>query len=208
MAFRRLQLVVVDEQHRFGVRQREALKQKGLDPHWLVMSATPIPRSLALALFGDLEQSVLDELPPGRQPITTRLLAPADAERAWDLVERELKAGHQAFVVSPAIDPQDEAKVPLRDIQAMEALLAGPVPGARTWRWCTAGSRPTRMAERMEALRVRPGPDPPGHHRHRSGRGRAQRHRHGGGPRRAVRPQPAAPAARPGGPGRRPAASS
>jgi len=76
VTFQRLQLVVVDEQHRFGVRQREAIKQKGVDPHWLVMSATPIPRSLALALFGDLEQSVLDELPPGRQPITTRLLAP------------------------------------------------------------------------------------------------------------------------------------
>ena len=123
VTFSRLQLVVVDEQHRFGVRQREALKEKGLDPHWLVMSATPIPRSLALALFGDLEQSVLDELPPGRKPITTRLLEPDHAERAWDLVARELQAGHQAFVISPAIDPQDETKVPLRDIQAMEALL-------------------------------------------------------------------------------------
>jgi len=128
VAFRRLQLVVVDEQHRFGVRQREALKEKGLDPHWLVMSATPIPRSLALALFGDLEQSVLDELPPGRQPITTKLVDPAEAERAWVIVERELNAGHQAFVVSPAIDPQDEGKVPLRDIQAMEALLHAQFP--------------------------------------------------------------------------------
>ena len=84
VGFAKLELVVVDEQHRFGVKQREALKGKGLDPHWLVMSATPIPRSLALAIFGDLEQSVLDELPPGRQPITTRLLDPDDAERAWD----------------------------------------------------------------------------------------------------------------------------
>jgi ATP-dependent DNA helicase RecG len=128
VTFARLQLVVVDEQHRFGVRQREALKEKGVDPHWLVMSATPIPRSLALALFGDLDQSVLDELPPGRQPIVTRLLEPDDAERAWDLVERELEAGHQAFVISPAIDPQDESKVPLRDIQAMEALLRARFP--------------------------------------------------------------------------------
>jgi len=128
VAFRKLQLVVVDEQHRFGVRQREALKEKGLDPHWLVMSATPIPRSLALALFGDLEQSVLDELPPGRQPITSRLVDPAEADRAWDQVERELQAGHQAFVISPAIDPQDETKVPLRDIQAMEALLRARFP--------------------------------------------------------------------------------
>ena len=130
VTFPRLQLVVVDEQHRFGVRQREALKEKGLDPHWLVMSATPIPRSLALALFGDLEQSVLDELPPGRQPIQTRLVEPDDAHVAWAAVQRELDAGHQAFVVSPAIDPQDEeAKVPLRDIQAMEALLRAQFPG-------------------------------------------------------------------------------
>jgi ATP-dependent DNA helicase RecG len=128
VAFARLELVVVDEQHRFGVKQREALKGKGLDPHWLVMSATPIPRSLALAIFGDLEQSVLDELPPGRQPVATRLLTPEDAERAWDLAERELQEGHQVFVVSPAIDPTDETKVQLRDIQAMEALLRARFP--------------------------------------------------------------------------------
>ncbi len=128
VAFSKLELVVVDEQHRFGVKQREALKGKGLDPHWLVMSATPIPRSLALAIFGDLEQSVLDELPPGRQPIRTRLLGLEDAEQAWEAVERELAAGHQAFVVSPAIDPTDETKVQLRDIQAMEGLLRGRFP--------------------------------------------------------------------------------
>jgi len=130
VAFQELQLVIVDEQHRFGVKQREALKEKGVDPHWLVMSATPIPRSLALAVFGDLEQSVLDELPPGRQPIDTRLIEPDEAERAWDMVERELAKGHQAYVVSPAIDPTDETKVPLRDIQAMEGLLRARFPEA------------------------------------------------------------------------------
>ncbi len=128
VAFKDLRLVVVDEQHRFGVKQREALKQKGGDPHWLVMSATPIPRSLALALFGDLEQSILDELPPGRQPIRTQLVHPDRAERAWELVRRELEEGRQAFVVSPSIDPSDEGKVQLRDIQAMEALLASIFP--------------------------------------------------------------------------------
>jgi len=128
VAFHRLQLVVVDEQHRFGVKQREALKEKGGDPHWLVMSATPIPRSLALAVFGDLDQSVLDELPPGRQPIATRLHKPESAERAWEQVRRELAEGRQAFVVSPSIDPSDEGKVQLRDIQAMEALLRGIFP--------------------------------------------------------------------------------
>jgi ATP-dependent DNA helicase RecG len=128
VAFHRLQLVVVDEQHRFGVKQREALKEKGGDPHWLVMSATPIPRSLALAVFGDLDQSVLDELPPGRQPITTKLFRPEAAERAWEQMRRELEAGRQAFVVSPSIDPSDEGKVQLRDIQAMEALLRAIFP--------------------------------------------------------------------------------
>jgi ATP-dependent DNA helicase RecG len=151
VAFQKLQLVVVDEQHRFGVRQREAIKQKGLDPHWLVMSATPIPRSLALALFGDLEQSVLDELPPGRQPITTRLVDPGDAERAWEVVERELRAGRQAFVVSPAIDPQDEAKVPLRDIQAMHALLELQFPDYRI-AVVHGRLKADAMAERMEAF--------------------------------------------------------
>ncbi len=128
VAFHHLQLVVVDEQHRFGVKQREALKEKGGDPHWLVMSATPIPRSLALAVFGDLDQSVLDELPPGRQPISTRLHKPKSAERAWERMRQELAVGRQAFVVSPSIDPSDEGKVQLRDIQAMEALLRGIFP--------------------------------------------------------------------------------
>jgi ATP-dependent DNA helicase RecG len=130
VAFAKLQLVVVDEQHRFGVKQREALKAKGGDPHWLVMSATPIPRSLALAVFGDLDQSVLDELPPGRQPVTTKWLRPDSAERAWDMVRRELAAGRQAFVVSPAIDPSEEGKVQLRDLQAMEQTLRLALPEA------------------------------------------------------------------------------
>jgi ATP-dependent DNA helicase RecG len=151
VSFSRLQLVVVDEQHRFGVRQREALKGKGLDPHWLVMSATPIPRSLALALFGDLEQSVLDELPPGRQPIATRLVDPGEAGSAWAILERELNAGHQAFVVSPAIDPQDEGKVPLRDIQAMEELLRAQFPG-REIAVVHGRLKADAMAERMEAF--------------------------------------------------------
>jgi ATP-dependent DNA helicase RecG len=131
VTFHQLQLVVVDEQHRFGVKQRESLKEKGGDPHWLVMSATPIPRSLALAVFGDLDQSVLDELPPGRQPITTKLHKPEFAERAWEQMRRELAEGRQAFVVSPSIDPSDEGKVQLRDIQAMEALLRAIFPDER-----------------------------------------------------------------------------
>jgi ATP-dependent DNA helicase RecG len=105
------------------------------------MSATPIPRSLALAIFGDLDQSVLDEMPPGRLPVATRLLDPADAEGAWALVEAELALGRQAFVVSPAIDVAEAtdqaesglgrgAKISLRDIKAMEALLRARLPDA------------------------------------------------------------------------------
>lgn len=118
--FNNLQLIVVDEQHRFGVKQREAIKQKGLNPHWLVMSATPIPRSLALTIFGDLDQSILDELPPGRQPISTRLIHPDESYQIWKLIDCELKLGHQVFVISPAIDTSN---VKVRDIKTMELFL-------------------------------------------------------------------------------------
>lgn len=126
VSFCNLRLIVVDEQHRFGVKQREAIKDKGIDPHWLVMSATPIPRSLALSIFGDLDQSVLDELPPGRKPVKTYHFSTEKAERGWNLVEQELSCGRQAFVVSPAIDTSEsesQKKVSLRDITRMEAYL-------------------------------------------------------------------------------------
>lgn len=151
VAFHKLQLVVVDEQHRFGVKQRESLKEKGGDPHWLVMSATPIPRSLALSIFGDLDQSVLDELPPGRQPVSTKLLPPGQAEVAWSLMARELASGRQAFVVSPAIDPSDETKVQLRDIQAMEKLLRSRFPGT-TLAVVHGRLKADELAARMDAF--------------------------------------------------------
>lgn len=128
--FHALQLVVVDEQHRFGVRQREAMKDKGLDPHWLVMSATPIPRSLAMALWGDHDHSMIEELPPGRQPIQSKLLTRSQMEQAWQEVDRHLNLGQQVYVVSPAIDPQDESKVALRDLHTMESLLRRRFPRA------------------------------------------------------------------------------
>ena len=121
--FKSLQLVVVDEQHRFGVRQREMMKEKGIDPHWLVMSATPIPRSLAMAIWGDHDHSTIEELPPGRQPVKSLFFSREHAEEAWAYIDRHLKTGQQAYVVSPAIDPQDESKVVLRDLQTMEILL-------------------------------------------------------------------------------------
>ncbi|MFW6108649.1 MAG: ATP-dependent DNA helicase RecG, partial [bacterium] len=103
VAFERLGLVVVDEQHKFGVMQRAALRWKGRRPDVLVMTATPIPRSLALTVFGDLDLSTLDELPPGRQPVTTHVVPPKDRLGAFGLIRRELEAGRQAFVVYPLV---------------------------------------------------------------------------------------------------------
>src|SRR5205823_998375 len=100
-AFHKLGLAIIDEQHRFGVLTRARLMKKGARPDVLVMTATPIPRTLALTLYGDLDVSVLDELPPGRTPIATRVFRDEQRDRAYDLVRRELKAGRQAYVVLP-----------------------------------------------------------------------------------------------------------
>jgi ATP-dependent DNA helicase RecG len=99
--FENLQFVVIDEQHRFGVAQRATFTQKGTTPHLLVMTATPIPRSLALTLYGDLDVSVIDELPAGRQPIETHLMHPLERERAYQMIRSQIKQGHQAFIIYP-----------------------------------------------------------------------------------------------------------
>ncbi len=106
--FSDLQLAVIDEQHRFGVKQRAALRAKGDNPHLLVMTATPIPRSLALTLYGDLDLSVLDEMPAGRKPIETMLLHPLDREKAYRLIEKQVNLGRQAFIIYPQIEQVDE----------------------------------------------------------------------------------------------------
>jgi len=103
-----LGLVVVDEQHRFGVAHRQALVEKGRAPHLLVMTATPIPRSLALVAYGDLELSVLDELPPGRRPVRTILRRRSEAGRLWDFIAGEVAAGGRAYVVYPLIEASEE----------------------------------------------------------------------------------------------------
>jgi ATP-dependent DNA helicase RecG len=105
--FRELELIVIDEQHRFGVGQRAALRAKGNNPHLLVMTATPIPRSLALTLYGDLDLSVIGELPPGRQPVGTHILLPRESERAYNLVRNEVAAGRQAFIIYPLIEESE-----------------------------------------------------------------------------------------------------
>ncbi|MEN6529869.1 MAG: ATP-dependent DNA helicase RecG [Anaerolineaceae bacterium] len=106
--FKNLQLAIIDEQHRFGISQRSALRQKGENPHLLVMSATPIPRSLALTIFGDLDISVLDEMPPGRKPVDTQIIHPFAREKAYQLIQNEIKNGHQAFIIYPLIDKGDD----------------------------------------------------------------------------------------------------
>jgi ATP-dependent DNA helicase RecG len=153
--FHDLGLVVVDEQHRFGVEQRDALRGKGKQPpHLLVMTATPIPRTVAMTVFGDLETSVLDQLPAGRSPIASHVVPAADKphflSRAWERVREEVENGHQAYVVCPRIgddvdesgdpkksarkkSPEDEAekRPPLAVLDIADQLTKGPLNGLR-----------------------------------------------------------------------------
>jgi ATP-dependent DNA helicase RecG len=105
--FRRLGLAVVDEQHRFGVTQRSALRQKGFSPHVLVMTATPIPRTLALTLYGDLDLSVIDQLPPGRQAVKTKWLKPGQRDSAYGFIRRQVAEGRQAFIICPLVEESE-----------------------------------------------------------------------------------------------------
>ncbi|GGQ39804.1 ATP-dependent DNA helicase RecG [Streptomyces mutabilis] len=149
--FHDLGLVVVDEQHRFGVEQRDALRGKGKQPpHLLVMTATPIPRTVAMTVFGDLETSVLDQLPAGRSPIASHVVPAADKPhflaRAWERVREEVSGGHQAYVVCPRIGDEDddqkkgtkqstegdaEKRPPLAVLDVAEQLAKGPLEGLR-----------------------------------------------------------------------------
>ncbi|NMB58122.1 MAG: DNA helicase RecG, partial [Chloroflexi bacterium] len=97
------------EQHRFGVGQRAALRQKGDNPHLLVMTATPIPRSLALTVYGDLDLSVMDEMPRGRLPIETHVLHPLERERAYQLIRKQVEQGHQAFIIYPLVEQAEDS---------------------------------------------------------------------------------------------------
>ena len=148
VAFSDLGLIVVDEQHRFGVEQRDALKAKAeFPPHLLVMTATPIPRTVAMTVFGDLDISTLRELPLGRQPITTHVIPaldkPAFLERAWERIREEVAKGHQAYVVAPRISATDSTSsdmdflfgttsTPVVSVEELAPTLhAGPLKGLR-----------------------------------------------------------------------------
>lgn len=117
-----LKLAVIDEQHRFGVEQRGALREKGFNPHMLVMTATPIPRTLALTLYGDLDLSIIDEMPPGRQPIRTRWLSPLERERAYSFIQSQIEKGRQAFIICPLVEESEktEAKSAVEEHQRLQ----------------------------------------------------------------------------------------
>lgn len=125
--FNKLSLAVVDEQHRFGVNQRAALRAKGQSPHLLVMTATPIPRSLALTLYGDLDLSVLDEMPAGRMPIQTHIIHPIERSRAYSLIESEIEKNHQAYIIYPLVeldeDIEDENKAAVDEWQRLQQQI-------------------------------------------------------------------------------------
>ncbi|MCA9905786.1 MAG: DNA helicase RecG, partial [Anaerolineae bacterium] len=106
--FANLALAIIDEQHRFGVEQRGALRGKGKNPHLLIMTATPIPRTLALTIHADLDLSIIDEMPPGRTPISTKVIPPTAVERSYMLIEEQLDLGRQAFIVYPLVEASDK----------------------------------------------------------------------------------------------------
>lgn len=121
VGFHKLGLAVIDEQQRFGVLQREAIGKKGIAPHILIMTATPIPRSLALTLYGDMDVSVLDELPPGRQPISTKIYYENKRDDAYEFLRKELDKGRQAYVVCPLIE--ESAVLDLNTVIAVQEHL-------------------------------------------------------------------------------------
>jgi ATP-dependent DNA helicase RecG len=108
VSFSRLSLAVIDEQHRFGVNQRAVLRAKGKNPNLLVMTATPIPRSLSLTIYGDLDLTIIDEMPPGRHTIDTRILHPEDRAQAHDFIINQIENGHQAFIIYPLVEETDK----------------------------------------------------------------------------------------------------
>ncbi len=123
--FQELALAVIDEQHRFGVRQRATLRQKGYNPHLLVMTATPIPRSLQLTVWGNLDVSIIDEMPPGREPIATRLLLPLERERAYSFLRSQVEKGRQAFIICPLVEESDkvEAKAAVKEYERLSKQI-------------------------------------------------------------------------------------
>src|SRR4029077_10691817 len=123
--FSRLGLVVIDEQHKFGVNQRARVRKLGVDPHYLVMTATPIPRTIALSVFGDLDTSIIKQLPPGRQRVLTRWHTESQRERIYERLHDEMKKGRQAFIVCPLVAESESLDLTAATEQ-YEILRIGP----------------------------------------------------------------------------------
>lgn len=125
VALKNLRLAIIDEQHRFGVEQRTALREKGFNPHMLVMTATPIPRTLALTMYGDLDLSLIDEMPPGRQIVSTRWLMPRERERAYSFIKSQIEQGRQAFIICPLVEESDktEAKSAIEEHKRLQTHI-------------------------------------------------------------------------------------
>ena len=237
--FENLGLVVVDEQHRFGVMQRKSLKEKGPDsiptdegrrtmdanapklktpvptkegqhstlntaviPHTLVMTATPIPRTLSMVVYGDLDVSIIDEMPKGRQKVWTKVLLDKDRSRAYKMVEDELKQGRQAFIVYPLVEESE--KVELLNAKEMAVHLQKSVFPSHRIGLLHGRMRPDEKEEMMLRFKDRGGRYPRLHDRYRSRHRRPQRHDHHSGARRTFRAFPAPPVAGQGGPERTP----
>jgi ATP-dependent DNA helicase RecG len=122
VTFADLQLTIIDEQHRFGVEQRAALRSKGNNPHLIVMTATPIPRSLALTVYGDLDLMVMDEMPPGRQIVDTHILLPRERERGYSLIRNQVAEDHQVFMIYPLVE-QSDSDIDTDDAAANKAAV-------------------------------------------------------------------------------------
>jgi ATP-dependent DNA helicase RecG len=122
VSFKKLGLIIIDEQHRFGVMQRAMLRKKGVNPDTLIMTATPIPRTLALTLYGDLDYSLIDELPPNRTPVTTRVIRENQKDSVYDMIAKETKAGRQVYVVYPLIEESEKStlKAAITGTEAMQ----------------------------------------------------------------------------------------
>lgn len=125
VVFKDLALAVIDEQHRFGVNQRAALRSKGYSPHVLVMTATPIPRTLALTIYGDLDLSVIDEMPPGRRRIETHWLSALERERAYNFVRAQVEKGRQAFIICPLVEESEkiEARAATAEYERLQSEI-------------------------------------------------------------------------------------
>ena len=160
VVFRSLGVAVIDEQHRFGVEQRAALRDKGRgadgegsDPDLLVMTATPIPRTAAMVVFGDLDMTVIDEMPPGRQPVVTSWLrTPLEVEQAWSRVREQVGSGHRAFVVCPLVEGSDRVEAASATAEA-ERLAEGELAGLRVG-LLHGQMKPTDKEHAMEAFRT------------------------------------------------------